>query len=265
MRNVHLVGRTERTPYGSDRSQYGELYRPQQPRHRGVVVIIHGGFWRAQYALPLGRPLAVNLVQHGYTCWNIEYRRVGNGGGWPTTLADVAAAIDHLADLDVDTASVVTVGHSAGGHLAVWAAGRAALPMTLPGGPPRVAVTAAVSQAGVLDLHRAARESVGGTAVPDLLGGTPDDVPERYDTADPMRRAPLPQPVLCVHSRADEAVPFDQSESYVAAVGAAGGRARLREVGGDHMAVIDPTTPAWRVVRDALPALLAGDLPGVAS
>lgn len=264
MRTVHLVGRTQRVPYGSGRSQYGELFRPEQPRHRGVVVIIHGGFWRAQYALPLGRPLAVDLTRHGYICWNIEYRRVGNGGGWPTTLADVAAAIDHLADLDVDTSSVVTVGHSAGGHLAVWAAGRAALPATQPGGLPRVAVTAAVSQAGVLDLRRAAREPVGGTAVPDLLGGMPDDVPERYDVADPMRRVPLSQPVLCVHSRADEAVPFDQSEAYVGAAGATGGRARLQEVDGDHMAVIDPTTAAWRAVRDALPALLAGDLPAVA-
>jgi dipeptidyl aminopeptidase/acylaminoacyl peptidase len=136
-----------------------------------------------------------------------------------------------------------------------------ALPNSVPGAAPRVAITAAVSQAGVLDLHRAAGERVGGTAVPDLLGGAPDDVPDRYGAADPMRHVPLPQPVLCVHSREDESVPFSQSEGYVTAARAAGGRAVLQEVPGDHMAVIDPHSPAWARVRDALPALLTGDLP----
>jgi acetyl esterase/lipase len=173
----------------------------------------------------------------------------------------VAAAIDHLAELDVDTSAVVTVGHSAGGHLAVWAAGRHLLPAGAPGAQPGVRITAAVAQAGVLDLATAARERVGGTAVPDLLGGSPAAVPERYELADPMYRIPLPQPVLCVHSRADESVPYAQSEAYVVAARAAGAPALLHEVPGDHMAVIDPATPAWGVVRAALPDLLGGRLP----
>jgi acetyl esterase/lipase len=258
----HLFRRGERIAYGPDRAQFGELYRPGSVHHGGTVVIIHGGFWRTQYAAVLGRPVAADLCARGFTCWNVEYRRVGNGGGWPATLADVAAAIDHLAELRVDTSAVVTVGHSAGGQLAVWAAGRDRLPRAAPGARPQVRVTAAVSQAGVLDLASAARDGVGGSAVPDLLGGGPAEVPERYEVADPMRRIPLPQPVMCVHSRADEDVPYAQSEAYVAAARAAGAPAILREVPGDHMAVIDVAAPAWDVVREALPDLLGGRLPG---
>jgi acetyl esterase/lipase len=257
--------RALRIHYGPDRAQFGELYRPAGGDRSGTVVVIHGGFWRARYAAPLGRPLAADLAAHGFTAWNIEYRRVGNGGGWPETLSDVAAAIDHLAEMDVDSSRVVTVGHSAGGHLAVWALGRPLLPAGVPGADPAVRVTAAVSQAGVLDLGTAAREEVGGTAVPDLLGGAPGDVPERYAVADPMRRIPLSQPVLCVHSRADESVPYAQSEAYVAAARSAGAPAALQEVTGDHMAVIDPATPAWTTVRESLPDLFAGRLPAVVS
>lgn len=241
--------------YGSDQDQFGELYRPDEARHRGTLVILHGGFWRARYTLELGRPLAADLVARGYTVWNVEYRRVGAGGGWPGTLADVAAAIDHLATLDVDTSRVVTVGHSAGGQLAVWAAGRATLPAGAPGGGPRVPVTAAVAQAGVLDLEAAARAGVGRGAVLDLLGG-PDEVPERYAVADPSRHIPLAVPVLCLHSRADAEVLFAQSSAYVAAATAAGGRARLHETRGDHFTLIDPASPDWPPVVEALPGLL---------
>jgi acetyl esterase/lipase len=250
-----------RIEYGSHRSQFAELTRPTGAAHRGTVVIIHGGFWRARYGLELGRPLAADLAARGYVCWNIEYRRVGIGGGWPATLDDVAAAVDKLAELDVDLSAVVAIGHSAGGHLATWAAGRLSLPADAPGGRPTVPVTAVVSQAGVVDLATAARTGVGGTAVPDLLGGGPDDVPDRYRLADPLAQVPLPVPVLCVHPRADDSVPFAQSSAYVTAATQAGGAAELHAVPGDHFAVIDVDDPAWHMARDALPALLAGRLP----
>ncbi|MBE7190789.1 S9 family peptidase [Jatrophihabitans endophyticus] len=247
--------------YGSDPSQFGELSTPATSEHRGTVVIVHGGFWQAQYDLSLGRPLAADLVSRGYTCWNLEYRRVGNGGGWPTTLQDVAAGIDHLASLDVDTARVVLVGHSAGGQLAVWAAGRAGLPADAPGAHPRVAVTGVVSQAGVLDMVTAAKTGVGGTAESDFLGGSPSAVPGRYRIADPIQRVPITPPVLCVHAHADANVPFAQSTAYVDAATKAGDAAALHVVPGDHFTLIDPTSPAWQVVVDALPALLGGRLP----
>jgi acetyl esterase/lipase len=229
--------------YGSDPDQYGELYLVEGDPHPGVVVVIHGGFWRAAWDADGGRALAADLASRRWVAWNIEYRRVGNGGGWPTTLDDVGAAIDLLAELRVDTSRVVAVGHSAGGQLAAWAAARTR---------PRVAVTAVIAQAGVLDLRTAALAGVGGTATPDLMGGMPDDVPDRYAVADPMDHLPLHAPVVCVHSRIDDSVPFSQSESYVAAARAAGAEADLVEVAGDHMSHRDPASPAWAAVVAAL-------------
>ncbi|MFN2519167.1 MAG: alpha/beta hydrolase family protein [Jatrophihabitantaceae bacterium] len=246
-----------RHAYGTYPSQFGELSLPTGARQPGTVVIIHGGFWRARYDLSLGRPLAADLVRRGYAVWNLEFRRVGNGGGWPGTLADVAAGIDLLDRLDTDTSHVVTVGHSAGGQLAVWAAGRSALAADAPGATPRVHVTGAVAQAGVLDLATAADSGVGGTAVADFLGGSPTAVPHRYKVADPIGQVPLTSPVLCIHSRRDRSVPFAQSTAYVQAATKAAGTATLHESAGDHFSLIDPDSPDWAIVVDALPRLLA--------
>jgi acetyl esterase/lipase len=241
--------------YGPDPAQFGELWLPSIAS-AATVVIVHGGFWRARYDLSLGRELAADLVQRGYAVWNLEYRRVGAGGGWPTTFEDIAAGIDLLAELPVSTAHVAAIGHSAGGHLAAWAAGRAGLPADAPGAQPLVAVTAVISQAGVLALADCARGGVGGTAALDLMGGPPQDLPERYRLADPMAAVPVEAAVLCLHSRADDAVPFGYSERYVAAATRAGGRARLHETDGDHFTLIDPQSADWRAAVDALPGLL---------
>ena len=242
------AGGAERFAYGDDPVQWGELHRPEGPS-RGVVVVVHGGFWRARYDASLGTPLAEDLAARGWTAWNLEYRRVGTGGtgetsgggGWPATCDDLAAGIDRLADLaDVDLSGpVVTLGHSAGGHLATWAAGRHRHERWH---PTRVRVTAVVAQAGVLDLRRAHEERLGSGAVADFLGQPPGPA---TDPADPQRQLPLDVPVWCVHGRADDVVPLSQSRSYVAAARAAGARAELLEVDGDHFTVIDPASEAW--------------------
>jgi acetyl esterase/lipase len=250
--------------YGADPAQFAELWLPDETA-RGTVVIIHGGFWRARYDLSLGRPLAADLAARGYVACNLEYRRALAGGGWPGTFEDVAAGIDLLATLPVDSSQLVAVGHSAGGHLAAWAAGRAKLPPGAPGAPGApgnggrafVAVTGVVSQAGVLALADCAREQVGGTAALDLMGGAPGELPEEYRLADPIAAVPVPAPVLCLHSRADQDVPYSYSERYVAAATAAGGTASLTELSGDHFTLIDPATPDWAAVIAALPGLLS--------
>lgn len=225
--------------YGDDPSQFGELTLPSGVP-RGVVVIIHGGFWKAEYDLSLGRPLVAGLVAAGWAAWNLEYRRVGDGGGSPATLDDVAAGIDRLAgsDLDLDLSTVVTLGHSAGGHLAAWAASRGRFEQWAGG----VDVTAVISQAGVLDLRSAYDEGLGGGAVEAFLGHRPgpDDAP-----ADPQQQLPLDVPVWCVHGDDDRNVPISQSERYVEAATAAGARAELVRVSGDHFVVIDPASDAW--------------------
>ncbi|GAA2759387.1 acetyl esterase/lipase [Actinopolymorpha rutila] len=224
------------------------------------MVLLHGGFWSAEYGLDLMAGLATDLVGRGWTVWNLEYRRIGDGGGWPATFTDVAAGIDHLLDLPARTGGsprrpIVLVGHSAGGHLAVWAAGRHRLPAGAPGARPRVRVDAAISLAGVLDLEAAAREGVGGSSVQRLLGGTPTSQPRRYAVASPTERVPIGVPVCCVHGRADLVVPIEQSRRYVRAATAAGDHATLVETAGDHFALIDPSSPAWRSTVDHLPGL----------
>lgn len=236
-----------RTDYGDDPSQYGELYLPEGTP-RGVVVVIHGGFWKAAYDASLGRPLAASLAAEGWAAWNLEYRRVGNGGGAPETFDDVAAGIDKLADLDLDLSTVVTLGHSAGGHLAAWAATRGRDARW----PARVPVTAVVSQAGVLDLRSADSDGLGDGAVRALLGHAPTDADDRYD---PVRQLPAGVPVWCVHGRDDTIVPPSQSASYVERALAAGDEAGLVEVEGDHFVVIDPDSAAWERILGILDRL----------
>ena len=236
--------------YGDDPEQKAELHRPAARSH-GVVVVLHGGFWRAAYDFSLGRPLAESLARHGWTALNLEYRRVGNGGGFPETFDDVTAGIDLLADVDdLDTSRVITLGHSAGGQLAVWAAGRPKLD-EVRWSQSRVAVTAAVSQAGVLDLRTAVDDWLGGGAVEGFLGTDPATL----DIADPLARLPLDVPVWCIHGRDDLQVPIEQSQTYVKAARAAGARAALATVEGDHFVLIDTTTSAWTRTLEILDEL----------
>jgi acetyl esterase/lipase len=235
--------------YGNDPVQYAELHRPAG-ESRGVVVVIHGGFWKAHYDASLGRPLAASLAEAGWTAWNLEYRRVGIGGGSPQTLDDVAAGIDALADVDgVDTSRVITLGHSAGGHLATWAASRSRYERWQ---PERVRITGVVSQAGVLDLRAAHELGLGGGAVESFLGHPPgpDD-----DALDPVRQVPLDVPVRCIHPRDDTRVPVGQSRDYVAKAKTTGADAELLEVDGDHFVVIDTSTNVWARTLEILASL----------
>lgn len=239
----------QRLTYGDGPHQHGTLYRPDGDS-RGTVVVIHGGFWKAQYDASLGDPLAEDLVRRGWTAWNLEYRRVGNGGGVPQTLDDVAAAIDRLADVEgLDLSTVVTLGHSAGGHLATWAAARGRFARWQ---SERVPVTAVVSQAGVVDLTAGFELGLGSGAVEAFVGGPPGPA---YDDVDPLRHVPLDVPLWCVHGREDDVVPLSQSEDYVRAATEAGARAELVAVDGDHFTVIDTGSEAWARTIAVLDAL----------
>ena len=247
----------KRYTYGTDASQFAELYLPAAQSRAGVVVIIHGGFWRSRYTLDLGAPLAEDLSARGFACWNLEYRRAGNGGGWPQTFEDIAAGIDLLAtaaaEHDLDTGTTTALGHSAGGHLAVWAAGRSVLPAGAPGGGvPAVPLTGVVSQSGVLNLGLAAEEQLGNGAVRDFLG---EPEGEKYRLADPMTAVPLPATILALHGEDDTTVPLSQSQTYVDAARSAGAPAELEIIPGDHFAMITPGTDAWERVVAAVERL----------
>ncbi len=252
----------ERLTYGTDPAQFGVLSLPNDDGGPWpVAVVIHGGFWRARYDVTLGEPLAADLSRRGFAAWNIEYRRVGNGGGWPTTLGDVAAAVDLLGSVGqaaaagrLDLTRVVGLGHSAGGHLAAWLAGRVRL--NDPFGPPAVALSGVVTQAGVLDLERASTDRLGDGAAEAFMGD-----PQRHTdwlTASPIRLLPFGVPIRCVHGDADDTVPIGQSREFVSAARAAGDDAELITVpGGDHFGVITPGDAGWSVCVEAVEELSA--------
>ncbi len=250
----------KRIAYGAHASQWCDLTLPHGAGTVPVIAIVHGGFWRERYTAELGVPLARDLAaNHPVAAWNIEYRRVGGGGGFPATLEDVAAAIDALAgpaqeaaEGRLDLSRVAAVGHSAGGHLVGWLASRHRLPAGAPGANPRVRLKGAVPQAGVLDLADGAAQRLGDGAIDAFLGADAASVPERIAIASPVALLPAGVPVICVHGDADDTVPIRQSERYVAAARAVGDSARLvRLPGTGHFEVIDPADPAWRACKQA--------------
>lgn len=255
--------------YGDHPSQYAELNLPPGTGPVPVVVVVHGGFWQTAYGAELGRPLAADLVGRGWAALNVEYRRVGRsadagGGGWPRTCTDVAAAVDALAGPGqefaggrLDLTRVVGLGHSAGGHLVGWLAGRPTLPTEAPGSGPAVRLSGVIPQAGVLDLVGAANEGVGGLAVNGLMGGGPNRDPQAYDWASPLARLPFGIPSVCVHGKSDSTVPISQSERFVKAAQAAGDPSQLRSFAGGHFDLIDVNTEAWTLCVAALTDLSA--------
>jgi acetyl esterase/lipase len=249
------VSLPERHPYGPGRGQHGELWLPAGDGVHPVAVLLHGGFWRAQYGRREMDALCADLAGRGWVAWNVEYRRLGrqSGGGFPRTLEDVAAAVDHLADLPahplvdvrpvrhrLDLERVVAIGHSAGGQLATWLATRER---------PRVPVSRVVALAGVVDLRLASELELSGGAADLFLGGSPAQVPERYAAASPAERLPLGVPALLVHGARDEIVPPLMSERFAAAARAAGDDVvHIVCAGAGHMEHLDPAGAPWRAV-----------------
>lgn len=250
--------------YGPDPSQFGALYLPAAAGPHPTVVLIHGGCWRAEFGLaPLGQ-MARALTRRGLAVWNIEYRRTGNGGGWPATFHDVAAAVDHLRTpavaAHVDPARITAVGHSAGGHLALWSAARHRLPYAYGRfGAHSVKVDAVVSLAGIVDLVDAAERALCGDAVRTLMGGPPTDMPAAYAQASPRALTPLGIPHLHIVGAQDTIVPADHVENYVNFARGHGDAAAL-ELPDDagHFEVVMPNSPAWplveaRIIAHAVP------------
>jgi acetyl esterase/lipase len=198
----------------------------------------------------------------GIATWSLEYRRTGEpGGGWPGTFEDVAAGtrflLDRAESLGIDPERVVLLGHSAGGHLASWLGGRNRVPTGsgIEGAAPRV--RGVVSLAGLLDLHAAWSLHLSDDAVVELLGGTPAEVPERYQAASPLALIPASVPHLIVHGAADEIVPMAISERYHRAAVGAGQESKLMRLdGADHFDLIDPDSAFWPEIATAIRRML---------
>jgi len=236
-----------RVSYDSDASQYGELRLPRTGSPFPIVMNIHGGFWRAQYDLAHGGHLCAALAARGLATWNVEYRRVGNhGAGWEGTFADVRAALRFLRrraqEYELDASTVVALGHSAGGQLAL------ALAAHEPG------LKGVVSLAGVVDLREACNLHLSHDAVMAFLGGRPSDAPEKYRQADPMQliiNRDVSQWVI--HGSADDVVPSNFSRRYAEQKKKAGEDANYLEIpNAGHFDLIDPRSKAWSVVESTV-------------
>jgi acetyl esterase/lipase len=249
----------ERIAYGPHASQFGDLRVPKGHGPHPVIIALHGGFWRAQYDLLHLGHLCAALTREGFATWSIEYRRLGEAGsGWPGTFEDVAAASAFVTTLmskhRLDLKRVVTLGHSAGGHLALWLAGRHKLPRQNPfHATPVLQVKGAVALAPVSDLRLGEKLNLSRGIVRDLLGGTPETVADRYALASPAELLPLGVPQILVHGTADNIVPYSMSTRYVSAAQQAGDPVTLESLPGvGHFEPIDPRSAAWPVVLKAV-------------
>ncbi|GAB7192531.1 hypothetical protein NUM3379_32400 [Kineococcus sp. NUM-3379] len=243
-------------PYGEHPRQVSDLWLPGEGTERrpGVVVVVHGGGWGPVADRSETDALVADLVGRGHAVLNVDYRGVGDGGGWTGTFTDVAAAVDVLAgaaaEHGLDAARSVIVGHSAGGHLAVWAAARHRLPAGAPGASPAVRPIAAASLAGVLHPSLLADPQTGDPNVTKFFGGTTAEVPDRYAAGDPTNLLPLGIPLLAVHGTDDDVVPPAQADSFTEAARAAGDDVRQEEVPGEgHGTPLFPSSRMWELTR----------------
>jgi acetyl esterase/lipase len=248
--------------YGSHHAQVADLWRPDgRPTELPVVVLIHGGFWRQMYTKRLMHRLARAVVAQGWMAYNVEYRRVGpfGTGGWPETFHDVSDALHALAPLEgVDPRRIATCGHSAGGHLALWAGSPRATGVREEPTLNALQITAAISLAGVVDLVEAARLNLGSGAVGSLMGGEPEQFPERYAYGSPAALLPLGIPQFLLHGLSDSTVPATLSAAYAERARSLGDEAEyIPLAGAGHMDMIDPHGVAFAEIKARL-ALVFG-------
>ena len=252
-----------RLHYGADPLQFGDLRLPQGAGPYPTAIMIHGGFWRAQYSLEYMGHLAAAFARAGIASWNLEYRRIGNlGGGWPNTFLDVAAGADYVRELakkyPLDLKRVITVGHSAGGHLALWLAARPRIESGDPlATPDPLAIRGSAPIAGVVDLRRAWELRLSDGAVSELMGGPPEKLAKRYHAGSPIELVPLGVRVRLLHGTEDSVVPIEISNGYQKAANRVGDDARLVVLpGGDHFGPVDPRSEHWPSVEKTVQSLL---------
>lgn len=251
----------QRIAYGSDASQFGELRLPPGKGPHAVVVVIHGGCWYSEYDLTHLENFNARLTELGVATWSLEYRRIGNpGGGWPGTFVDVARGTDQLRLLarsyPLDLKRVIVIGHSAGGQLALWLAARRRLPRNSPlyiKNP--LPLRGVVALAAITDLRKYRPNC--GDAVSKVLGGSPEEIPDRYQQTSPIDLLPLSVQQRLIHGSLDKIVTVDFSKEYEIAARKKGDSVRLTILpDAGHFDLISPQSSAWPSIESAVRSLL---------
>lgn len=252
------ITQLDTTRADTDRN-WADLYLPAGDQHEDttpLAVLIHGGTPQNRLGASTFDPLARELAGRGMAVYNIEYRQSGPGDGWTTTFRDVASALDHVVEVDrrhpqITTDDELVVGHGAGAQLAAWAGTRHRLRDDEVGAKPAFRPTRVMSIAGPLDMVYAA--STGDDRIVTALGGTPDQVPDRYEMVDPIQNIDPDTPVLAVHGSDDRTVSPDNSTRYIDAMRRAGGDGHVLLLDGeDHVSVISADSPAHRRIVDMI-------------
>ena len=238
-------------PYGLDSHQFGELRFARGHAQDAIIMNIHGGFWRNRYDLAHAGHFCAALSAQGFATWNIEYRRVGDeGGGWPGSLDDVRQAWHFIGQLGekyrLSAENAILIGHSAGAQLALCLAAY------------ERSVRRVMSLAGVVDLERAWELHLSGNAAAEFLGGSPQDIPQCYASADPAKlRIPQAEQWI-IHGADDVVVPRDFSRLYCEGKKNRGENVALLEIPhADHYDLIDPRSAAWPAVEGAVLRLVS--------
>ncbi len=250
-----------RASYGAGEHQHGDLRLPEGPGPHPVAVVLHGGCWQGWHTYRHIERLAQKLTEHGWATWNLEHRQaIEEGGGWPGTFLDVGRGTDYLRkvaeDVPLDLSRVVAVGHSAGGHLALWLAARPGLsPDSELAMSDALPIAGAVSLGGVADLraHFAQPERLCGDGVVQLMGGAPEDVAGRYALGSPMELLPLGVPQLLLHGIDDPSVPVALVERYAQRASELGDSVELVIIDrAGHFEVMAPESDRWPSVEEPL-------------
>ena len=244
--------------YGQNDLQFGELRLPSGQGPFPVMVLIHGGCWLSAYDIAHIRKLAAAFTKEGIATWTIEYRRVGDpGGGWPGTFDDVDAGADHLATLagqfNLDLDRVIVAGHSAGGHLAIWLANRPSQ------WPAQIQPTAVLALAPAADLAWLHQQQVCGNVIDKLMGGSPEQYPQRYQAASGTQRLPLQVPQYIVIGQHDKSwAPV--GHMYVEQARQHGNSPQVINASeSGHFEMIDPDSTTWPLVLQAAKTALELD------
>ncbi|GAB23368.1 hypothetical protein GOPIP_044_00580 [Gordonia polyisoprenivorans NBRC 16320 = JCM 10675] len=247
-------------PHADPTQNWMDLYLPDH-QHLGripLVILIHGGGWGKTIGAGSFNVFAATVADRGVAVLNVEYRRVGSGGGWPTTFSDVAAAVNDIPVVArdypiIDARRSVVVGHSAGAQLAVWTATRDYRSVDALGVPVRYRPAVAMSIAGPLDMRRAA--ALGDRNVVRVLGGPPQRVPRRYSAVDPIQNLDPQVPVIGLVGSLDTTVPAILTQDYVTADTAVGGNARLIVFAGQtHSSIVSPSSRTFDRLVDEIVA-----------